>query len=242
MWQRLKAVGRWSVDSMMSVLRALGNVWERLRKTSIGTGVAPLLCWTLLLIFGTWFPSTSVLKYFFEGGTLPKGFEAMTQGWLASGSLLLVAIASWTWTNLAAICLAAAYLGIAARAKGSDDDRSAWELVLPRAFAVYLACLFQEVVLSGGLIPSETKLSSGDAQEHYVRLAVISSLVCFATSFRPQMFDQLLNGVLGRVPSLQSQSVVERHSEFAMETKERVSVVQPNGDLPAVATLSGPKG
>jgi hypothetical protein len=239
MWQRVKAIGRWCVDAVLFVCRACGGVWGRLRSTSIGSGVAPLVCWVLLLLCGTWFPSTSILKHFFEGGPLPANFETASQ-WLTAG-LFLVAIASWTWTNLAGICLASAYLGIAARPTSSEnDERTAWADVLPRAFVVYLACLFQEIVLSGGLIPSDAKLSSGDAQQHYVRLAVISSLVCFATAFRPALFDKLMENVFGQVPSLKD--VGSRQIEFKMEAKERIIAVQPNGDTPAAATLSGPKG
>lgn len=242
MWQTLKSVGRWCVDSIATATRATLKTLGRLRWYGLGTGVVPLASWAMLLILGTWFPATTLLKHFFDGGPLPNGFDPVT-GSAAFAGLLLVAAASWTWTNLVGICLAAAYLGIAARPKASDDDRTPWEQVLPRAFVVYLACLFQEIVLSGGLIPSDSRLASGDFQQHYVRLAVISSLVCFATAFRPALFDQFLDGVFGRVPSLQRQgTVVERHAEFAMEAKERVSVVQPNGDTVVSANLAGPKG
>jgi hypothetical protein len=242
MWQSIKAAGRWCADAIAAAFRWVRAAASHLRWYGLGTGVLPLVCWAALLVLGTWFPATTLLKHFFNGGPLPEGFAPVT-GSAAFAGLLLVAVASWTWTNLVGLCLAAAYLGIAARPKTSEDDRTPWEQVLPRAYVVYLACLFQEIVLSGGLIPSDARLTSGDFQQHYVCLAVISSLVCFATAFRPALFDQLLNGVFGRVPALQQQgTVVERHTEFAMEAKERLNVVQPNGDTTVPAALSGPKG
>ena len=239
MWQRIQAVGRWCVDSMKVVFRACGEAWGQLRQASIGTGALPLVCWTLLLLCGTWYPSTTILKHFFEGNPLPENFKTADSTLLIG--LFLVALASWTWTNLAGICLAAAYLGVAARPASTETgQRSAWEDVLPRAFVVYLACLFQEIVLSGGLVPSDARLQSGDAQQHYVRLAVISSLVCFATAFRPALFDRMMENVFGQVPSLKGAN--GQPAAFDMADKERISVVKPNGNLPVETALTAPKG
>jgi hypothetical protein len=189
--------------------------YRSMRQAWLGEGVLSLLGWSILLILGTWFPSTSVLKYFFEGGPLPSGLGKADTLW-ASVGLLLVAGISWTWTNLALICLASAYLGIAARDASRDRESESWRLVLPRAFVIYLACLLQEVFLMGGLIPSQDRLTSGDAQQHYVRLAVLCSLVCFATSFRPQLFEAVLDGILGRMRSTQTPEERAAEKEFEL--------------------------
>lgn len=171
----------------------LRKLWQRLPQ-----GFLPLICWTGLIILGTWYPSTSVLKHFFEGGTLPAGLDTPT-GWIGYGSMFVTAVLSWTWTNLVFLCLAAAYLGIAARPDLRTDDTAAWGQVLPRAFVIFLAFLFQELALRGSLIPSAERMTSGDAQQHYLRLAILSSIACFATSFRPAFFNSMVDKLIGKL-------------------------------------------
>lgn len=181
-------------------LAAIGNVrrFFSLFHFGIPEGLISLTSWSTLIILGTWYPSTSALKYFFEGNPLPKGLHEPTTA-IGEWLMFFTAVISWTWTNLALLCISSSYLGIAARPDIRSTDPRAWGQVLPRSFIIFLGFLLQELALGGGLVPRESQLANGETQQHYLRLAVLSSILCFAAAYRSEFFDGFIEKLFGRI-------------------------------------------
>jgi hypothetical protein len=108
----------------------------------------------------------------------------------------LVVATTYTYTNVAILCLLAGLLGTLARRSqlGTDEQRlSGPDTINPRSSAVLRGFLVYLALIAGVLILGDDPAQP--TQKGYVRLAGLISLLSFTVNARPAVFGKLLHRV-----------------------------------------------
>lgn len=159
-----------------------------------------MLCWILLFSAGIFVDSAPHRDAITEAnrGIADQGFH-----WI-------VAIVSYTFTNVALLSILSAVLGAAARrlehiARGRSPQRvplpHPYAAAALRGFFVYLMAVSGLIIMVEGLFT--TIAISADA---YIRISGAISMVSFLIGFSPELFARILNRIA---------TLLEEHAEQA---------------------------
>jgi hypothetical protein len=204
-------------------------------------GYVPLLLWLALFFGGIWFPATSFLRHYFEGGNAPNVILLPVLEVTGIGSLfhnlgcLGACMLFWSWTNLALLCVMSSTMGEINRTRAGRRFSEVpemqtipeYRIACTRAFVVYLIALVNGITFSGTLVsPGE----ASHVQGTYIRVAILASITSFLVSYRPEFFDRLLN----RFSATGEQQETTHQTTVSVLSKESKSVVNriPEPHLP----------
>ncbi|MCR9201965.1 MAG: hypothetical protein NXI04_25265 [Planctomycetaceae bacterium] len=155
---------------------SLGPVWVALL-AAVSLGV-----WMTLFVCGTFVNASELIGVALDNGMTGQGVWSFTAGVLC-----------WTWTNLLMLCVASASLGGIARSWDSPDSTYS-KLhfdALTTGFVIFMLFLFEESLTNGNVINGG---QPADAQAKYLRLVIVTSLLSFVASYRPEFHKRLLAG------------------------------------------------
>ena len=155
---------------------SLGPVWVALL-AAVSLGV-----WMTLFVCGTFVNASELIAAALNSGLTGQGVWSFTAGVLC-----------WTWTNLLMLCVASASLGGIARSWDSPDSTYS-KLhfdALTTGFVIFMLFLFEESLTNGNVINGG---QPAEAQAKYLRLVIVTSLLSFVASYRPEFHKRLLAG------------------------------------------------
>jgi len=171
-------------DALTSANAAAGEPAPPLKSLEIGSSLAALALWLILLSAGL---SVSTQPYI---STIQN--QEVAGPWAVVKALFII-VTCHTVTNTALLCCLAAFLGalgfrVLATQKGpadGNDRRAAYVAAATRGFYVFL-------ILQSGSIMLSDQAFTNLTLEKYVRLAGLSSLLSFTVGYNPDLFRQLM--------------------------------------------------
>jgi len=200
-------------------------------------GYVPFLLWLCLFFGGIWFPATTLLKYYFEGGPAPQTVLVPVMPVTGIVSFfynlfcLVACVLFWSWTNLALLCVMSSTMGEINRTRANrtrsdtteEAARPEYRIACTRAFVVYLMALVNGITFGGSLV---TPGAGSDIQGTYIRVAVMACIASFIASYRPEFFDSLLS----RFTATGEQQESTRETTVVAIATEKTSTI---GHVPA---------
>lgn len=156
-----------------------------------------LFCWICLFTIGSWASSRSAFNSAIYGSGL----------WYFKPLSFILAILSWTWTNLVFICLTSAVLGEIAHAWITRANILNVRAALAKGFFIFLLFLSGQIVVVGNLLanPGAQSIESNElgtidfSQGMYVRLASTATFLSFIVCFDPSWM-RTIKGIMSREP------------------------------------------
>ncbi len=149
--------------------------------------------------FGLLYLALGLWVVIFVAGTLINSLPYRANVAALEGDLLQIAlngvivIATFTYTNVAILCVLAGLLGTLGRQSqlGADAQREEdIDTVNPRSSAVLRGFLVYLGLIAGVLVFVDNPIAP--TQTQYIRLAGLISLLSFVVNARPSMFGKLL--------------------------------------------------
>lgn len=156
----------------------------------------------LVIAVGAWI-GTFLLGIALDAGVYFERLTADETGALAGVWAFLCLAASWTWSNVLAMCCLAALVGEYGRdamtpRRQQPNSRAA----IVRGFFIFLAISAGQLVIAGNISLPQAVADAADpgnplvnSPGQYFRLAAFCSLLGFLVGFTPRLFTTFLKGL-----------------------------------------------